>query len=1099
MNKRPHPSGLPAKPYIPPSHPGPAPPLPAGPVPQYPQQQDPNAHAAAWAAYYQSQGAAAGAAYTAAAQPAQPQPQPQAQPQPAASTSTPNPYANYGYGAGASLSGVKVNTYQPPIAGPSQPYRPPAPQAQNYQYTPQAYNPNPTPQPGYQPQQPRPAGPYQPPQQPNYAAQNWQQPAQPQPPQPQPYRPPYTPTPVNQPYYPQPQPQQPQQPQQQPYTPHQPYRPAAPSPIPQNRPYQQTPPRPPQQQSGPIGFPPAKRPRFDGPGPGMGMGMANGNGNVRPQPGFNSSNGRPPNFSGPGLGRGGAPINGPPLRLGLGPISNVRLGGFGGPPMRGGLAGRGGRMNVPPRGPARRMDDRRVQPKRDDRRDKDRETKKRKGDGGKTTMTDFRIVGIEIASVGWKWGQTGEEVDQADTKKEEEVVKEQEEQVDKAVAAVDGKVEKADGEVEKEMNEAEVEEVEVKVEPEVEEKRGEKRKAKTSSPDPEEEAQAKKRASSYLLTHGKANEAPPPVPSFESNQNRFRIYFESPPELDRVSKSRRNPNKRGRRESSSVAPSRFGEGDEKIDIGEGAGDEADEAGHHQEVVLEESAALDTIPEGEKSAAIPEETIPGETKSEEAVQVSNETPAFEEVGVVTGLDVLPEAVSTISETGTVVAEVEIVVPPSEEKETSQATDGVEAAEIMVQPKGKAPEPADAVEDHELGDVSMVSLPGQELNASADHQEDDLEEVAIPLSSTEPATLPVDPTPTSTEPEIATQPVEKGAEDTKEASEAAVKDVTGKEASAEEVAAALAASAQNTASAYNTRPKSSRRYSSSSVESCDYGPGNNRLSILYEDSSRRLCFDAESVEKVRIFRTEGKIEVVLATMDEDEESFSLPTGILVEKWDTTEQKFTSVTREILDETWTDAEMTIPPFHKAPTEGVTVTVYLNKKKPLSEPKWCRTNQADEWLLEQFGNSKASSETGWKGKLEIMDPDPPPTLQSILEGWAATSTGAPLSERKAFTASLLNDPNNLLEILLRLTRGDRNPLVADTSVRPDSPYASHQTHVSLAILAMYRLTTGYAEKAGEKGMVDEKIKDIIKSLPTGLICKSLDGLFKEWLAGKS
>jgi hypothetical protein len=40
------------------------------------------------------------------------------------------------------------------------------------------------------------------------------------------------------------------------------------------------------------------------------------------------------------------------------------------------------------------------------------------------------------------------------------------------------------------------------------------------------------------------------------------------------------------------------------------------------------------------------------------------------------------------------------------------------------------------------------------------------------------------------------------------------------------------------------------------------------------------------------------------------------------------------------------------------------------LSEPKWCRTNQADEWLYEQFGR-RAASEAGWRGKLEIMDPD--------------------------------------------------------------------------------------------------------------------------------
>ena len=186
--------------------------------------------------------------------------------------------------------------------------------------------------------------------------------------------------------------------------------------------------------------------------------------------------------------------------------------------------------------------------------------------------------------------------------------------------------------------------------------------------------------------------------------------------------------------------------------------------------------------------------------------------------------------------------------------------------------------------------------------------------------------------------------------------------------------------------------------------------------------------------------------------------------------------------------------------------MTVYLNKKRPLSEPKWCRTNSADEWLIEQFGAKKAAGQGGWRNKLEIVDPDPAPTLQTILDSWASSSAAGSPTHRRSFTTSLLSDPNDLLEILLRLTRGDRNPTASSsgtsnglgplaTAIRPDSPYASHQTHVSLAILAMYRLTTDYAAKAGEKSnVVNEKISDIIKSLPVGMIHRSLDGLFREW-----
>jgi 20S proteasome subunit alpha 6 len=206
--------------------------------------------------------------------------------------------------------------------------------------------------------------------------------------------------------------------------------------------------------------------------------------------------------------------------------------------------------------------------------------------------------------------------------------------------------------------------------------------------------------------------------------------------------------------------------------------------------------------------------------------------------------------------------------------------------------------------------------------------------------------------------------------------------------------------------------------------------------------------------------------------------------------------------------EASDSIPPLHRhfvplanedttnedTTSTGLRLNVYLNKKNPLSVPRWCRNNSADEWLYEQFG----SKHSAWKAKLVVMDPDPPPTLASILENWSSSSNLSSSQRRNTFISTLLSDPHDLLEILLRLTRGDRNPPapapLANT-IRADSPYATHQTHVSLAILAMYRLTTDYAVQAGvDLESVNEKIGDIIKSLPTNLIGRSLDGMFKEW-----
>ncbi len=47
-----------------------------------------------------------------------------------------------------------------------------------------------------------------------------------------------------------------------------------------------------------------------------------------------------------------------------------------------------------------------------------------------------------------------------------------------------------------------------------------------------------------------------------------------------------------------------------------------------------------------------------------------------------------------------------------------------------------------------------------------------------------------------------------------------------------------------------------------------------------------------------------------------------------------------------------------------------------------------------------------------------------------------------------------------------------------------------------MYRLTTDYAKQAGKTDALNDQIAEIIRSLPTHMIHRSLDGLYKEWLA---
>jgi len=180
-----------------------------------------------------------------------------------------------------------------------------------------------------------------------------------------------------------------------------------------------------------------------------------------------------------------------------------------------------------------------------------------------------------------------------------------------------------------------------------------------------------------------------------------------------------------------------------------------------------------------------------------------------------------------------------------------------------------------------------------------------------------------------------------------------------------------------------------------------------------------------------------------------------------------------------------------------------------------------------------------GWEKKIDVVDPDPvrflavsltiwgsdlaslwnrqAPTIWTVLEGWSVNSPIGTLTERQRFLRTHMTDTDNILEILLRLVRGERAtpfsqsaPTISAPSISgpllsalsQGSAHGAQQTHVSLAVLAMFRMTVEYAKKAlgSEKGKseVEERVGEIIRCLPSHLIYKSLDGIFKEWKVEK-
>ncbi|KAL1741086.1 hypothetical protein HDZ31DRAFT_46182 [Schizophyllum fasciatum] len=291
-----------------------------------------------------------------------------------------------------------------------------------------------------------------------------------------------------------------------------------------------------------------------------------------------------------------------------------------------------------------------------------------------------------------------------------------------------------------------------------------------------------------------------------------------------------------------------------------------------------------------------------------------------------------------------------------------------------------------------------------------------------------------------------------------------------------------------------------------------PSANRLSISYAGGTRRLIIDAESVQHLKLYRKEGRMEVLINVEKVDGDL----QGVLVECL--TEPETLYLTMQTITE-MAEKDPTIPPLARLTTfpAQLTLIAYLDTERPLSEAKWARSGDVHEWLKTMFGRmfwSPGGADNGWEKRIIVMDPDPLPTIWTVLEGWATGATVGTAVERQRFLKTHMNDSDNILEILLRLVRGERatshtqnsihiaslsGPILAAYSEHP--AHANQQTHVSLAVISLFRMLLEYARKAiGEpaKKEVEERLGEIIKCIPNHLVHKSLDGIFKEWKAEK-
>ncbi|KAJ3006527.1 hypothetical protein NUW54_g3905 [Trametes sanguinea] len=148
-----------------------------------------------------------------------------------------------------------------------------------------------------------------------------------------------------------------------------------------------------------------------------------------------------------------------------------------------------------------------------------------------------------------------------------------------------------------------------------------------------------------------------------------------------------------------------------------------------------------------------------------------------------------------------------------------------------------------------------------------------------------------------------------------------------------------------------------------------PSANRLSVSYAGATKRLVVDAEVVPKLKVFRAEGRLEVTLSLQHDERGGLK---GIAMEGCS---EANTYVSLDFTEQLERD-DSTIPPFSRAqvPSE-VHLMLYLDKEKPLSEPRWVKTGDVQEWLRSMFGRMfwvAGDAADGWEKRIEVVDPDP-------------------------------------------------------------------------------------------------------------------------------
>jgi len=213
--------------------------------------------------------------------------------------------------------------------------------------------------------------------------------------------------------------------------------------------------------------------------------------------------------------------------------------------------------------------------------------------------------------------------------------------------------------------------------------------------------------------------------------------------------------------------------------------------------------------------------------------------------------------------------------------------------------------------------------------------------------------------------------------------------------------------------------------------------------------------------------------------------------------------------------DDHLELPPFHRL-TEGaeLTLLVHLDPSAPLPEQAWLRKNDVHGLLsgLQRSNSAIAGqSETAvavgtaqhvWFGKIQVMDPDPPPSMRTVLLDWVKTSAiGAPGARRK-WVNDLLgkgkSEKNSegddavvaraFIEIVLRLIKGEPVSLSSGhfSQALTSASFTASTTYPGYVMLSLLNLALD--NPAANATEVRKQVDDMLMEIEPSVLSKAID-----------